>query len=323
MTGAAAIDPRGLNAAVSSFRVGSRACLSSERRGPTARDLDGRCVGTQRRFAIGLWPRRRCGAGAGGLQRDPGIRASRADTSRRSSRTIRARAGNIASLTDVIQRNPNDSVAYNTRGIAYAKIGRYQNAIDDFTKAVQLDPKFAAAYTNRALAYRQMRQGRPGARRFQPGDRRQSQRRPPISAAAICCARRAISPRRSPISTRRSRLNPEGAQAFHARGLIYQRQGNHVQAITDFNNAIDRDPFAGAPYQARGQSLLATGKYDAAIEDFNAALNVDANNADAWTGLGEAYEKENNKPKAMESYSRAIAVDPSDQTARDGLSRLR
>ena len=67
-----------------------------------------------------------------------------------------AAPGNIASLTDVIQRNPNDSTAYNTRGIAYAKSGRYQNAIDDFTKAVQIDPKFGAAYTNRALAYRQI-----------------------------------------------------------------------------------------------------------------------------------------------------------------------
>ena len=55
---------------------------------------------------------------------------------------------------------------------------------------------------------------------------------------------------------------PRGRPAYHARGLIYQRQGDHVQAITDFNNAIDRDPFAGAPYQARGQSLIATGKYE-------------------------------------------------------------
>jgi len=35
--------------------------------------------------------------------------------------------------------------------------------------------------------------------------------------------------------------------------LIYQREGLHEQAITDFDNAIDRDPFAGAPYQAAGK----------------------------------------------------------------------
>ena len=33
-------------------------------------------------------------------------------------------------------------------------------------------------------------------------------------------------------------LNPENAQAYHARGLIFQRQGNYQAAITDFDNAI-------------------------------------------------------------------------------------
>ena len=64
-------------------------------------------------------------------------------------------AGNIASLTEVIERNPHDAAAYNTRGVVYAKLGRYSNAIDDFTHAIELDPSFAGAYTNRALAYRQ------------------------------------------------------------------------------------------------------------------------------------------------------------------------
>ena len=207
-----------------------------------------------------------------------------------------ADAGNIASLTDVIQRNPNDPVAYNTRGIAYAKAGNYQErdrrfqprrsssirnspaptpiarspiarsskdgpALADFNAAIAANPNDAAAYLGR-------------------GNLLRAQGHFPEALADLNAA---------------IRLNPEGAQAFHARGLIYQRQGNNAQAITDFNNAIDRDPFAGAPYQARGQCLLATGKYDQAIEDFNAALNVNSNNADAWAGLGLAYEKLGNK----------------------------
>ena len=62
---------------------------------------------------------------------------------------------NIASLSEVIQRNPNDPGAYNTRGAAYARVGRYSDAISDFNKAVQIDPNYAPAYTNRALAFRQ------------------------------------------------------------------------------------------------------------------------------------------------------------------------
>ena len=35
---------------------------------------------------------------------------------------------NIASLTDVVQRNPNSAEAYSTRGVAYAKIGKFQRS---------------------------------------------------------------------------------------------------------------------------------------------------------------------------------------------------
>ncbi|RZK81485.1 MAG: tetratricopeptide repeat protein, partial [Methylobacterium sp.] len=62
---------------------------------------------------------------------------------------------NIASLTEVVQRNPNDAAAYNTRGAAYARAGQFNDAIGDFTKAVQIDPNSGSAYNNRALAYRQ------------------------------------------------------------------------------------------------------------------------------------------------------------------------
>ena len=64
-------------------------------------------------------------------------------------------AGNISSLTEVIEKNPRDAVAYNTRGVVYAKLGQFSNAIDDFSHSIELDPRFSGAYTNRALAYRQ------------------------------------------------------------------------------------------------------------------------------------------------------------------------
>ena len=35
---------------------------------------------------------------------------------------------NIASLSDVVSRNPNDPGAYNTRGAAYARTGRFSDA---------------------------------------------------------------------------------------------------------------------------------------------------------------------------------------------------
>ncbi|HXN89654.1 MAG TPA: tetratricopeptide repeat protein, partial [Methylocella sp.] len=65
-------------------------------------------------------------------------------------------ASNLASLTDVIQRNPASAEAYNTRGVAYARIGKFQEAIADFGQSIKLAPGNAASLTNRALAYRQI-----------------------------------------------------------------------------------------------------------------------------------------------------------------------
>jgi Tfp pilus assembly protein PilF len=66
-----------------------------------------------------------------------------------------AATNNIGSLSEVISRNPNDATAYNTRGAAYARAGRYSEAMSDFNRAVQLDPNLAPAFLNRGLASRQ------------------------------------------------------------------------------------------------------------------------------------------------------------------------
>jgi tetratricopeptide (TPR) repeat protein len=232
---------------------------------------------------------------------------------------------NIDSLSDVISQHPNDPEAYNTRGAAYARTGKFAEAIADFTKAIQLDPNNTAAYTNRALAYRQTKHGDLALADFNHALQSNPNHAPAyLGRANLLRAQGEYSQAMSDLD-QAIRLNPEGqqgAQAFHARGLIHQRQGEHVLAITDFDNAIDRDPFAAAPYQARAQSLMAQGKFSAAIEDLNAALNVDTKNPEAWANLGLAYEKSNNAQKARESYARAKILDPNNQLAADGLSRI-
>src|SRR5579864_4987664 len=63
---------------------------------------------------------------------------------------------NIASLTEVVQRSPNDPQAYNMRGAVFGQAGRREEAIADFDKAIGLDPNYTQALANRGLVYRQM-----------------------------------------------------------------------------------------------------------------------------------------------------------------------
>ena len=157
-----------------------------------------------------------------------------------------AASANLASLSDVVKRNPTPE-AFNTRGVAYARVARYQEAIADFTQAIKLDPGNAAAFTNRALAYRQIKREDAALADFDHAIQANPNHAPAyLGRANLLRAQGALDQALADLD-QAIRLNPENAQAFHARGLIYQRQGDNARAITDFDNAIDRDPFAAAP----------------------------------------------------------------------------
>ena len=72
---------------------------------------------------------------------------------------LAASPANIASLTEVVQRNPNDAQAYNMRGSVLGRAGRNQEALADFdhaiadySEALRVGPRSAVILTNRGIA---------------------------------------------------------------------------------------------------------------------------------------------------------------------------
>src|SRR5262245_2303690 len=59
----------------------------------------------------------------------------------------------IKGCSALIQRNPNDVLAYHNRGDAYGLKGEVDRAISDYNKAIELNPNYAPAYTSRGRAY--------------------------------------------------------------------------------------------------------------------------------------------------------------------------
>ena len=132
-------------------------------------------------------------------------------------------ASNLASLTDVILRNPASAEAYNTRGVAYARIGKFQEAIADFSQSIKLAPGNAASLTNRALAYRQINRDDAALADFNGAVAADPNHAPAyLGRANLLRVQGKLDEARADLD-QAIKLNPENAQAFHARGLIYQR----------------------------------------------------------------------------------------------------
>jgi tetratricopeptide (TPR) repeat protein len=137
----------------------------------------------------------------------------------------------IAACSRLIERNPQDAVAYTDRGEAYNDKGDYDRAIIDLDEAIRLESKFARAWNDRGFTY------------TSKGN----------NNGAISDYDQAI------------RLDPNYALAHVNRGNVYDSKGDHDRAIFDYDEAIRLDPKYVVAWNNRGWSYNNKGNYDEAI----------------------------------------------------------
>jgi tetratricopeptide (TPR) repeat protein len=63
------------------------------------------------------------------------------------------RAVQIAACSALIQRDPNDAIAYYNRGLAYGAQDDLDRAVADYTKAIEINPNYASAFDGRGSIY--------------------------------------------------------------------------------------------------------------------------------------------------------------------------
>ena len=59
----------------------------------------------------------------------------------------------IQDFDKAIRLDPQTALDYNNRGAAYVSLGQYQRAIQDLDEAIRLDSQLAIANANRAISY--------------------------------------------------------------------------------------------------------------------------------------------------------------------------
>ncbi len=109
---------------------------------------------------------------------------------------------------------------------------------------------------------------------------------------------------------------------YNNRGLVFEKIGQTVKAMEDFNEAVFLDPAYTAAYNNRGITFNKMGLYDKAIADFNKVISLDPSYSKAYYNLGIALTSLGRPDLAETDYEKTIILDPSCARAYNNLGIL-
>jgi tetratricopeptide (TPR) repeat protein len=160
--------------------------------------------------------------------------------------------------------------------VAFGRLGRWDDAVADYTRAIEQDPGMARAYNNRAAAYAQ-------ERRFD---------------AAVADFSKTI------------QLDSKSALAYRNRGLAYHDLGQIAPSIEDYSVAIRLDPNDFESRFERGNVYLDAADYQKAVADYDQAIALDAKRASAWLNRAEAHRRLGHAKQSLADIAEAHRLDP-------------
>ena len=182
----------------------------------------------------------------------------------------------IKNYNKSIDLDPNNSYAYNNRGLTKNNLEQYFDAVKDYDKAIELEPNNSVIYYNRGLAKTHLWQ----------------------YEEAIEDYNKAIE------------LDHNNSTAYYNRGLVKSYLGQYKEAIEDYNKTIELDPNNSHAYNNRGNAKDDLGRYKEAIKDYDKAIELNPNDRAAYHNRGLVKNYLRQYEEAMKDYDKAIELGP-------------
>ena len=207
-------------------------------------------------------------------------------------------------------QTPTSAEGFVGRGNGLLNLGRFDEAIKDFSAALELNPKNVWALDDRAIA------------RAWKGDYADADR--DVLAAAALEPHNLIAVRaRGFIAERQGKsddaiasytlalgIEPSDSFSLAHRALAYHAAGKDDAALADAANVIKTSPAAIDMYLLRANIFRNSGRKAAALTEAAALTSANADDAYAQTVAGAIYSTFHMDSEAINAYDRAIAIKP-------------
>jgi len=210
--------------------------------------------------------------------------------------------------TDVIEKYPEDFLAYSNRGLYYSSIGKVEQAISDYTFSLTLHPEHIQTYHSRGLLYMSigdLEKAWMDMNRVISLDG--SYMDAYINRGLIFLNTAQYEEAMKDFDYYVSRVGETQILLFN-RGLLYSSIQDNGRALSDFSKVIEMDPGNTSCLSRRGDIYYYIGDLQKAKEDYLKCLEIDPEMSEANFGLGRIYLNQGNYNKALDEFEQSVAV---------------
>ncbi|MCB9435918.1 MAG: tetratricopeptide repeat protein [Anaerolineales bacterium] len=219
----------------------------------------------------------------------------------------------IQVLQRVIERDPDNAMAYALLGRAFLGADDLAAALTNLDTALSMDNSISQAYFDRGKARTQIEDWEGATRDLTT----LLDSRPPESVQVEALALRGIAYNKSgnheaALADFNAALaiDPNNNMALLNRAWLSLTDGEIEAAINDLNRSIDNGNASAETYLARGQALVEMGDSEAAIDDFSDAIELDAALAQAYFERGILYSDRGDQDEALNDFNVVVSLDP-------------
>ncbi|MBI4908561.1 MAG: tetratricopeptide repeat protein [Acidobacteria bacterium] len=263
-------------------------------------------------------------------------------------------AGSVALYQKYLAARPDSVLARSNLGAAYAKLARYDEAIQQYQVALKLQPTNAAVEMNLGLAFYKTGKKAQAAPIFEKVHRAAPKQMQPLLLLSDCWLaggeNKKVIAKLAPLAGNESELavaylygtalirdgqiglgekvidrilrNGDSAEARLLLGTAKLQAQDFPAALVDIRKAAELNPDLPEVHSYLGQVLVATGDPDGATRAFRRALTTNPYDFTANLELGVLLKDADQRKEALRCFQRALEIRPGNLMSRYHIATI-
>jgi protein O-GlcNAc transferase len=219
-----------------------------------------------------------------------------------------AEAENV--ISKAVKLNQRSHASYNNYGLISKKLGKPQQALEQFSNALRLNSKLPETWNNRGTAFNDLKQWETAISDFD-----QAILLAPNYSDAFCNKGRSLTELKRydeafAAYDKALALKPDLAEAWLGRGNVLYDLKRYDEAFAAYDKALALKPDLAEAWVGRGHVLYDLKRYDEAFAAYDKALALKPDFAEAWLGRGNVLPHLKRYAEAFAAYDKALAFRP-------------